>query len=187
MARGADSDESSSSEAGDGHPAIGDRVPKGPHMEGIVELTTRRPEFRPLVSYRSYRLANRSQTVNDHVISKVNSCLKMVRHHVSEPFTGEPAIRVFHFQSPMRDAFNVNRIYEGAAYLLLPHFLFGKAKHGVISRWKQAPSEITRYPVAVKVLLQSYAIPRVTASACQRVMSASQELNESEAQFGERL
>jgi hypothetical protein len=29
--------------------------------------------------------------------------------------------------------------------------------------------------------------PRVIASACQRVMSSRQELNESEAQFGERL
>jgi hypothetical protein len=187
MARGAESDESSASEADDGHPAMGDRVPKGRRVEGLVELTTRRPEFRPLVNYRSYRLANRSQTVDDHVTSKVNSYLKMMRHHVSEPFAGEPAIRVFDFLSAMRDAFNVNRISEGAAYLLLPHFLLGKAKHGVISRWKQVPSAMPRYPVAVQFLLQSYATPRVIASACQRVMSARQELNESEAQFGERL
>jgi hypothetical protein len=187
MARGAESDESSASEADDGHHAMGDRVPKGLRVEGLVELTTRRPEFRPLVNYRSYRLANRSQTVDDHVTSKVNSYLKTMRHHVSEPFTGEPAIRVFVFLSAMRDAFNVSRISEGAAYLLLPHFLLGKAKHGVISRWKQVPSAMPRYPVAMQFLLQSYATPRVIASGCQRVMSARQELNESEAQFGERL
>jgi hypothetical protein len=98
-------------------------VPKGRRVEGLAELTTRRPEFRPLFNYRAYRLANRSQTVNDHVPYKVNS--KMMRHHVSEPFTGEPAIRVFDFLSAMQDAFNVNRISEGAAYLLLPHFLLG--------------------------------------------------------------
>lgn len=184
MARGADSDESTASEAEDGLP---DRVSKGPRVEGLTELTTRRPEFRPLVSYRTYRLANQSQRVNDHVTAKVNSYLKMMRHHVSEPFTGEPAIRVFDFLTAMRDAFDVNRISEGAAYLLLPHFLLGKAKHGVLSRWKQVSSAMPRYPVAVQFLLQSYATPRVIASSCQRVMSARQELNESEAQFGERL
>jgi hypothetical protein len=30
----------------------GERVRKGPRVAGLVELTTRRPEFRPLVSYR---------------------------------------------------------------------------------------------------------------------------------------
>jgi hypothetical protein len=56
MARVAESDESSASEADDGHPAMGERVPKGRRVEGLVELTTRLPEFRPLVNYRSYRL-----------------------------------------------------------------------------------------------------------------------------------
>jgi hypothetical protein len=84
----------------------------------------------------------------------------------------------------MRDAFNVTRISEGAAYLQLTHFLLGKAKLGVISRRKQVPSAMPRYPVAAQSLLQSYATPRVIASACQRVMSARQELNYSEAQLG---
>jgi hypothetical protein len=39
----------------------------------------------------------------------------------------------------------------------------------------------------VQFLLQSYATPRVIASACQRVISARHELNESEAQFAECL
>jgi hypothetical protein len=105
-------------------------VPKGPRVAGLVELTTRRPEFRPLVSYRSYRLAIRTQTVYDQVTSKVNSYLKMMRHHVTEKFTGEHEIRIFDFLTVIRDAFDVNRISEGAAYLLLPHFLSGKVKHG---------------------------------------------------------
>jgi hypothetical protein len=46
---------------------------------------------------------------------------------------------------------------------------------------------VPRYPVALHFLIQSYATPRVIASTCQQVISARQELNESEAQFGERL
>jgi hypothetical protein len=162
-------------------------VSKGPRVAGLTDLTTRCPVFRPLVSYRTYRLANQSQRINDHVTAKVNSYLKMMRNHVSEPFTGEPAIRVFDFLTTMRDAFDVNRISEGAAYLLLPHYLMGKAKNGVFSRWKQVYSPVPLYPVAVQFMIQSYATPRVIASTCQQVISARQELNESEAQFGERL
>jgi hypothetical protein len=56
----------------------------------------------------------------------------MMRHYVTEQFTGEHAIRIFDSLTAMRDAFDVNRISEGASYLLLPHFLAGKAKHGVL-------------------------------------------------------
>jgi hypothetical protein len=71
---------------------VGARERKGPRVAGLVELTTRRPEFRPLVSYMSYRLAIRDQTVDDRITSKVNAYLKIMKHHVSEPFTGEHAI-----------------------------------------------------------------------------------------------
>jgi hypothetical protein len=81
----------------------------------------------------------------------------------------------------------VNRIFEGAAYLLHPLFLAGKAKHGVLSRCKQVAQEWPKYPVAVQFLLQSYATPRVIATACQRVMSAKQNTTETETKFGERL
>jgi hypothetical protein len=87
----------------------------------------------------------------------------------------------------MRDALNVNRNSEGAAYLLLLHFSGGKAKHGVLSRWKQVSSALARYPVAVQFLLQRFATPRVIATACQRVISLRQEATEMEAQFGDHL
>jgi Integrase zinc binding domain len=78
-------------------PNGGERVRKGPRVAGLVKLTTRRPEFRPLVSYRSYRVAIRTQTIDDRVTSKVNSYLKMMRHHVTGQFIGEHAIRIFIF------------------------------------------------------------------------------------------
>jgi hypothetical protein len=167
--------------------ADSDEVPMGPRVAGLVELSTRRPEFRPLVNYRTYRLKDRSQRVDDSVTHRVNTYIKMLRHHVTEPFSGDPAIQVFDFLSALRDACDVNRISEGAASLLLPHFLTGKAKAGVVGRWKQVSSAMPKYPVAVQYLLQSYATHRVIAASCQRVMSARQEPNESETQFGERL
>jgi hypothetical protein len=168
-------------------PNGGELVRKGPRVAGFVELTTRRPEFRPLVSYRSYHLEIRTQTVDDRVTSKVNSYFKMMRHRVTEQFTGEHAIRIFVFLTVMRDAFDVNRISEGAAYLLLPHFLAGKAKHRVLSRWKQVAPAFPKYPAAVQFLLRSYDTPPVIATACQRVMSAKQDSTETETQFGEGL
>jgi hypothetical protein len=38
------------------------------------------------------------------LFSKVNAYLKMMKHLVPEPFTGEHAIRIFDFLSGMRDA-----------------------------------------------------------------------------------
>jgi hypothetical protein len=92
----------------------------------------------------------------------------------------EHAIRIFDCLTVMRDAFDVNRISVGAAYLILPHFLEWKAKHGILSRWKQVAPAWPKYPVAFQFLLQSYATPRVIATACQRVTSAKHDATETE-------
>jgi hypothetical protein len=44
----------------------------GPAVSGLTEQQTRRPEFAKLVSYRAYRLNNRSQNENATVSGNVN-------------------------------------------------------------------------------------------------------------------
>jgi hypothetical protein len=48
-------------------------VAKGPAVPGLTELTTRRPEFRDLLSYRHYRLANTTQRADAAISGKLNS------------------------------------------------------------------------------------------------------------------
>lgn len=159
----------------------------GPAVSGLSEQQTRRPEFAKLVSYRAYRLANRSQKVNPTVSGNVNAQLKRMKHHIDGKFTGDPAIQVLDFLSSFKIAADQNQISEASAALLLPYFLEGRAKTGLASRMKQIPSSTPRYPAAVQWLLQSYATEATISAACQRVITARQKSDEDEEQFAARL
>jgi hypothetical protein len=159
----------------------------GPAVPGLTEQQTRRPEFAKLVSYRAYRLNNRSQKVNPTVSGNVNAQLKRLKHHIDGKFTGDPAIQVLDFLGSFKTAADQNQISEASAALLLPYFLEGRAKTGLASRMKQIPSLMPRYPAAVHWLLQSYATEPTISAACQRVITARQKIDEDEEQFAARL
>jgi hypothetical protein len=142
----------------------------GPAVPGLTEQPKRHPEFAKLVSYRAYRLNNRSQKVNPTVSGNVNEQLKRLKHHIDGKFTGDPAIQVLDFIGSFKTAADQNQISEASAALLLPYFLEGHAKTGLASRMKQIPSLMPRYPAAVHWLLQSYATEPTISTACQRVI-----------------
>jgi hypothetical protein len=56
--------------------------PRGARVPGLVEQITRRPEFKGLVSYRTYRLADTSQLVDASVTGKINAHLKRLKHYL---------------------------------------------------------------------------------------------------------
>jgi hypothetical protein len=159
----------------------------GAEVTGLVEQITRRPEFKSLVSYRTYRLKDVSQGVDSTVTGRVNTLLKRLKHHVDYKFTGEPAIQVVDFLRIFKEACDLNNISEGAAAIILPYFLEGRAKHGLASRMKTVPTNIPKFPAAVQWLLQSFATEGVIAEACQRVFSAKQLPEEDEKTFANRL
>jgi hypothetical protein len=66
----------------------------GAAVPGLTEQVTRRPEFKTLVSYRAYRLADTSQEANAVVSGKINAHHKRLRHYVDYKFSGDPAIEV---------------------------------------------------------------------------------------------
>jgi hypothetical protein len=67
---------------------------RGRRVDGLLEQTTRRPEIKSLVSYRTYRLADTTQAVNTVDTGKMNGYLKKFRHHLEYKFSGDPAIQV---------------------------------------------------------------------------------------------
>jgi hypothetical protein len=69
----------------------------GAAVPGLTEQSTRRPEFKTLVSYRAYRLADTSQKANAVVSGKINAQLKRLHHYVDYKFSGDPAIQVLDF------------------------------------------------------------------------------------------
>jgi hypothetical protein len=134
---------------------------------------TRRPEFEKLVSYRAYRLQDVSQGVDSAVTGRFNT-LKRIKHNLDYNFTGDSAIQVVDFLRLFKEACDLNEISEGAAALILPYFVDGRAKSGLASRMKHLVVNMPKYPDAVQWLLQSFATEDVIASACQRVFSAKQ-------------
>jgi hypothetical protein len=167
--------------------AVSSSHPRGARVPGLTEQVTRRPEFKQLVSYRTYRLLDISQGVDSTVTGRVNTLLKRLKHHLDYKFSGDPAIQVVDFLHLFKESCDLNDISEGAAALILPYFLDGRAKSGLASRMKKIPPSMPKYPAAVQYLLQSFATEGVISAACQRVSTAKQLPEEDEKSFANRL
>jgi hypothetical protein len=156
----------------------------GPAVPGLTEQQTRRPEFAKLVSYRAYRLNDRSQKVNPTVSGNFNAQLKRLKHHIDGNFTRDPAIQVLDFLAgsiKSRSEPDI-RSFGSVTLTLLSR---GTRKRCLASRMKQIPSLMQRYPV--QWLLQSYATEPTISAACQRVITAKQKVDEYEQQFASLL
>jgi hypothetical protein len=88
----------------------------GCRFRGLVVLQTRLPEYKCLVSYRSYRLKyteaviDENDTEND--TGKVNGILKRVKHHFSYSFGGEIPFEVLDFFTTVKEAITLNNVSE---------------------------------------------------------------------------
>jgi hypothetical protein len=117
----------------------------------------------------------------------LHSYLKRMKQHLEYQFSGSPSIKVLDFLRSFKIAADVSRVSEGAAALVLPNFLSGRAKTSVVTHLKQIPEYIPEYPAAVQWLLQSYATEAVITRACNRVNQAKQNPNEDKREFADRL
>jgi hypothetical protein len=77
--------------------ALHSAASRGRRVDGLVEQTTRRPEFKSLVENRTYRFADTTQVVDAVYTGKVNGYLKKFRHNLEYMFSGDPAIQVLDF------------------------------------------------------------------------------------------
>jgi hypothetical protein len=177
------SSEGDTSEEDDVHTHVG----LGPAVTELTELTTRRPEFKELLSYRAYRLADLTQKVDGAAHNRLSSLLRRIKYHLEEKFSDDPAIKVLDFLKSFREAADINDVSEGLAAILLPYLLEWKAKEGLDTRLKRLDAKVPRYPAAVQWLLQSFASEVIIAAAHQRVYTASQAVYEDEEQFADRL
>ena len=161
--------------------------PRGAKVPGLTEQVTRRPEFKSLVSYRTYRLRNTDQKVDSSVTGRVNANLKRLKHCLDFKFSGEPAIQVVDFLRTFKEAADLNAIGEGEAAILLSYFLEGRAKSGLSSRMKHIAASMPKYPAFLQWLLQSFATEAVLAASYQKVFTARQLSEENETAFANRI
>jgi hypothetical protein len=161
--------------------------PLGRRVRGLVELQTRLPEYKGLVSYRSYRLKDTEAVIDENDTGKVNGILKKIKHHFSYSFGGDIPLKVLDFLSTVKEAMDLNHVSEGVAAIILPYFLSGEAKDGVIAMWKGASLKVPKYPAAVAWLLESYTIDAAIDAAAEKFLTAKQQAGEGEDAFATRL
>jgi hypothetical protein len=154
---------------------------------GLTELVTRRPEFKALVSYRTYWHRKDDQRVDSAVTGRIIADLKRLTHRLDYKVSGDPAIQVVDFLRTFKEAADLNAISEGASAIILPYFLDGRAKSGLSARLRQLPPSMPKYPATVQWLLQSFATEAVIAASYQKVFAARQLPGEDETVFANRI
>jgi hypothetical protein len=162
-------------------------LPRVRRVCSLVELQTRLPEYKGLVSYRAYRLKDTEAVIDENDTGRVSGILKKVKHHFSYSFGGEVPLKVLDFSFTIKEAMDLNHVSEGVAAVVLPYLLVGEAKDGVIDMWKSSSVKVPKYPAAVAWLLESYATDAAIDGATDKFLTAKQNPGEVEDAFASRI
>ena len=169
---------------------------EGPLEEGLVPLKAREPAFDLVVSYRYYRLKNKSLTT-DTPTGKSRSLYKLtekIRNFNASftPFDGTEPIDILRFLAEFQDACDSCGVSEGEATKLLKYFLEGEPQRFIAAEARKRKllnhlhQQIT-WPQAVNALLARYATDNVLADAYDAVTRIRQGPDEDEAAYADRL
>jgi hypothetical protein len=113
---------------------------RGPAVPCLREIIPSRSDYRYLVSYRTYRLENRSPRYDKTVISKLSSYVKRLKHAVEDKFGGDQPIEILSFLRTFKEATEHNDVGEGAAARLIPCFPKYAAKEVYRAHMDDTPS-----------------------------------------------
>jgi hypothetical protein len=162
---------------------------KGKSVPGLEEIIPSRSDYKKLVSYRTYRLANLSNRYNAAVTGKMSTYLKRVKHAISpdDRFNGDEPIEILAFMRTFKEAADHKELSEAAAAGLIPYFLAGAAKEGYRAHLDEAPPVFPTYPYMIQYLLDTYALDDELSQAYIAVTTAKLAEKETEKAFGRRL
>jgi hypothetical protein len=160
---------------------------KGPRVPGLQEIIPSRSAYRRLLSYRTYRLVNKSKRFDPTVTAKLPSYAKRMKHSFEEKFDGTEPIAVLDFLFSFEETADHNRVSEGAATRLMPYFLKGAPREGYRSYLKEVSASKPLYPYMVQFLLETYAGDDELAKPYHMAVTARQRDNEDERAFALRL
>jgi hypothetical protein len=149
---------------------------KGESVPGLEEIIPSRSDYKNLVSYRTYRLANRSNRYNAAVTGEMSIYLIRVKHAIApdDRFSGDEQIEILAFLRTFKEAADHIELSEAAASRLINYFLTGAAKEGYRAHLDEAPLVFPTYPYMVQYLLETYALDDELAQAYIAVATAKQ-------------
>jgi hypothetical protein len=134
---------------------------RGPSVPGLRQIVRSRSDYRYLVSYRTYRLDDRSPRYDKTVTAKLSFYVKRLKHAVEDKFGGDEPIEILSFIRTSKEAADHKDVGEGAAARLIPYFLKDASKEGFRAHMDETTSGMLQYPYMYKVVQRSYLFLRI--------------------------
>ena len=149
-------------------------------------------KFKKVLSYKTFRLDDKNQSEDANVRKRLGKLFRIFNVSLGDHnFDGFDPISVLAFLANFCEECNSNAVPEGAAKLLLKHFLRGRARDAFISTLNvgsEGSSHGRRsYPGAVQCLLLNYAQDTYIHDSVTELRDLTQKEHETEQEFGNRL
>ena len=162
---------------------------------GLEPLTTLLPEFRRVIDYRTYRLRNTSLIDNQGTLfgGSATKLVNRVRHLMPRmaDFDGRQPLDVLRFLRDFRQAADGIKLTEGGAVRAVSWFLDKDALRTyslfAFSGVRRTDDTDATWPRVVNALLERYLTDEILGDAYSKVTTATQEPNEGESRFLERI
>ena len=173
---------------------INSRIPffkreKGPRYKHLVTIKPSDPLFDRLMSYRYYRLMQRSHRRDADMMLDTQKRMNALSVSLSDvKFDGKDPALVFDFLTRFTESADLNRMSEAQAFIALPKYLSGIAEQQFrATRYGARSGGVSSWPEAVQYFLSTYATPSVIREAVNEVRNIRQHPNEDELQYSCRL
>ena len=161
----------------------------GPKFESLSSIKPADPRFDRLLSYRFYRLANRTQTRNSKGTQQLRGFIRQMNTTLGEDkFSGADPILVFDFLIRIFEEADNLGMSESQALAVLPYYLSGNARalYKTARRGKTGQG-VHSWCEAVQWLLRTYANSAAIRDAVQEFRSTKQKVDETEVPYGNRV
>jgi hypothetical protein len=163
---------------------------EGPRLKSLKETKTRSVSLRAALSYRTYRLNNRSQKFSNALSKDLSKISKRMTTHIPDDqrFDGSDPVSIIKFLEDFKEACDHNGVSEGAAMHLFQYFLLNTAKKSLQLHFRSTMSASSNsYCGAIHFLLTTYAAEEEVSGECRKIYLMQQKSGENEREFGIRI
>ena len=181
---------SSDSDNSEDHYYTSSESEKGPRLKSLKETKTRSVSLRVALSYRTYRLNNRSQKFSNALSRDLSKISKRMKTHIPDDqrFDRSDPVSIIKFLEDFKEACDHNGVSEGAAMHLFQYFLMDTAKKSLQLHFRSTMSASSHsYCGAIHSLLTTYAAEEEVSGECRKIFLMQQKSGENEREFGIRI
>ena len=161
----------------------------GPKFGDLRSIKPADPRFDRLLSYRFYRLTDRTLTRDYKKTQQLRGFIKQLNTTLGdEKFSGADAILVFDFLIRLFEEAENLGMSKAQAFAVLPYYLSGDARKLFnTARRGKTGNGVSNWCEAVQWLLRTYADSATIRTAVQEFRAITQHQEEKEVPYGNRI